>query len=267
MTEKLDRLRAWFEELGSAAVAYSGGTDSAFVLKVAHDALGERAVGVTAASASLARAELEDARSLAARIGARHVILQSGELDDPRYRENTTARCYFCKSECYALLSRYARDHGYAVVVDGTNADDLSDFRPGREAAKEKGVRSPLVELALTKREIRELSRTLGLPTWDKPAAACLSSRVPHGTAVTPEVLSMIERAEVAVRRHGIRQLRVRHHDAIARIEVDPSDFDRLLACRSEIIAELRAIGYRFVTLDLEGFRSGSLSGGKRPSA
>lgn len=266
MSDKLDRLRDWFRGAGSVVVAYSGGTDSAFVLKVAHDTLRDRAVGVTAASASLAGEEREDAIRVAAIIGARHEVIDSGELDDPRYRENTAARCYFCKSECYDLLTAYARDRGYAVVADGTNADDLADFRPGRDAARERGVRSPLVEVGLTKAEIREISRALGLPTWDKPAAACLASRVPHGTPVTPEVLSMIERAEVAVRKHGIRQLRVRHHDAIARIEVIPADFDRLVACRSEIVADLRSIGYRFVTFDLEGFRSGSLSG-KREEA
>lgn len=263
MTEKLDRLRAWFREAGSAVIAYSGGTDSAFVLKVAHDELGQRVAGVTAASASLARAELEDAMRVATLIGARHEVIQSSELDDPRYRENSPARCYFCKSECYDLLTAFARDHGYALVADGTNADDLGDFRPGRDAARERGVRSPLVEVGMTKREIRELSRELGLPTWDKPAAACLSSRIPHGTPVTPEVLSMIERAEVAVRRHGIRQLRVRHHDTIARIEVDPSDFALLIACREEVAKDLKRIGYTFVTFDIEGFRSGSLSGGR----
>lgn len=263
MNDKLDRLGGWFREIGSAVVAYSGGTDSAFVLRVAHDVLGDRVAGVTAASASLARTELEDAIRLAALIGVRHEIVESRELEDPRYRENAPTRCYFCKSECYDLLTAYARDHGYAVVADGTNADDLADFRPGRDAARERGVRSPLVEAGMTKREIRDLSRELGLPTWDKPAAACLSSRIPHGTPVTPEVLSMIERAEVAVRRHGIRQIRVRHHDAIARIEVDPSDFERLIACRDEIAEDLKRIGYTFVTFDLEGFRSGSLSRGR----
>jgi len=259
--EKLDRLRAWFADAGSAAIAYSGGTDSSFLLKVGHDVLGDACVGVTAASASLPRAELEEARALAIEIGARHVLIESHEIEDPHYLKNDERRCYFCKSDVYARIAAWAGGHGIAIVADGTNADDLGDIRPGREAAREHGVRSPLVEVEMTKDEIRALSRTLGLRTWDRPSAACLSSRIPHGIEISPELLATVERAEAAVRRlSGVRQLRVRHHGKVARIEIDPADFERLLSHREEIARELQGLGYHFITLDIEGFRSGSLS-------
>ena len=254
------QLTNWFKEAESAVVAYSGGTDSALLLKVGHDALGARCVGVIAASPSLPRAELEDALAVAREIGAAHAVIESREVDDPRYQENDTTRCYFCKGDLFDRLDQYATQNGFAVVADGTNADDLGDFRPGREAARERGVRSPLVEAAFTKDDIRELSRRLGLPTWDKPAAACLASRIPHGTRVSADLLARIERAEVVIRRTGIRQLRVRHHDQIARIEVGSSDIETLIEHRDTIARELRALGYTFVTVDLEGFRSGSLN-------
>lgn len=254
------RLEDWFRRAGSVAVAYSGGADSALVLKVAHDVLGERSVGVTAVSASLARAEREEAAATAAAIGARHLWIESHEVEDPRYRENTSTRCYYCKSDVYARILAFAEREGFAAVVDGTNVDDLSDQRPGRIAARERGVRSPLAETGLTKQEVRLLSRALGLPTWDKPAAACLSSRVPHGTGVTSELLGRIERGEDLLRAIGLRQFRLRHHDAIARIEVEPADLALVLAHRESLAAALKGLGYAFVTLDLEGFRSGSLN-------
>jgi uncharacterized protein len=261
MQQKCERLRAWFADAGSVVVAYSGGTDSAFLLKVAHDVLGESAVGVTASSPSLPRADLEEAIELAIEIGARHVLIESHEVEDPHYRENTERRCYYCKSDAYDRIIAWAEDRHFGAVVDGTNTDDLGDVRPGREAARERGVRSPLVEVGMTKEEIRSLSREMGLRTWDKPSGACLSSRVPTGIEISPELLATIEKAEAAVRRlSGVRQLRVRHHGKVARIEIDADEFGRLLEKREEIARELRALGYSFVTLDVEGFRSGSLS-------
>lgn len=257
---KYQRLRSWFEEAGSVLVAYSGGTDSALVLKVAHDVLGPRCVAVTASSASLPRAELDQATAAAKEIGARHVIIESREVEDPRYRENTEIRCYFCKSDVYDRLVSYASEHGYTIVADGTNADDLEGHRPGLKAARERGVKSPLSEVGLTKDEIREISRALGLSTWDKPAAACLSSRIPYGTSVSPDLLRRVEEGEAVLRRLGIRQIRLRHHGVVARIEVEPSDFGKVLEHREEIARALRPLGYRYVTLDLEGFRSGSLN-------
>lgn len=261
---KWRKLADWFRETGSAVVAFSGGTDSALVLKVAHDTLGGRAVALTAASESLPAAELDEARALATEIGATHHVIRSRETEDPRYIENTSSRCYFCKTDVYDRITAFATENGFACVVDGTNVDDLSDFRPGTRAAREHGVRSPLQDAGFTKAEIRELSRHLGLATWDKPAAACLSSRIPHGTPVTPVLLGKVERAEAVLRRLGIGQLRVRHHDTVARIEVEPEQFDIILRNRAAIVEELGRIGYAFVSLDLAGFRSGSLSASSR---
>ena len=260
MQDKLIRLRAILEVLGSVAVAYSGGTDSAFVLAVARDALGDRALALTADSPSVPRVELEAARAIAAGLGVQHVILPTAELDDPAYRANTPDRCYFCKSHYLDELLAYALAHGCAALVDGANADDLGDYRPGQKAARERGVRSPLQEVGLTKAEIRALARARGLPNWDKPAAACLASRIPYGTPVTSEVLSQIERAEEHLHRLGFRQVRVRHHGAVARIEVESAELARAVELRADIVAALREAGFTYVTLDLAGFRSGSLN-------
>ncbi len=265
---KLARLNAILDELGSIVVAYSGGVDSAFLLYAAHGRLGERAVGLTIVSPSLAQTELADAKAIAQHIGARHVLVEGYETEDPSYLENSPLRCYYCKTETFDLAVEFAAREGLAAVVDGTNADDIGDHRPGRQAAREYGVRSPLLEAGLTKTEIRALSKQAGLPNWDKPALACLSSRVPYGTRISVPMLSQIERAEAAVRALGVRQLRVRHHAAsrnggggdLARIEVEPVDFERLLAHREKVIAVLRALGYAYVTLDLTGFRSGSMN-------
>ena len=258
--EKLARLRMVIGGLGSAVVAYSGGVDSTLVLKIAHGELGEHAIGVTAVSPSLPSGELEEAGEVARRIGAHWVTIQTAEVDDPLYQANTEARCYFCKTEVYGELIVYARAHGFAHVADGLNSDDLTDRRPGRKAAEEHGVRSPLAEVGLSKAEVREISRRLDLPTWDKPSLACLSSRIPYGMPVTHEALAQIDQAEQAVRRLGIRQARVRHHGRLARIEVEASDLAMLVAYRETIARTLHELGYTYVTIDLDGYRMGSLN-------
>jgi uncharacterized protein len=257
---KYEKLKEILAAMDSVVVAYSGGTDSTFVLKVAHDVLGENAIAMTAVSASLPASDRLEAIEIARQIGAKHILIETGETSDPDYLDNTPNRCFLCKKETYGKLADYARQHGYAIIVDGTNADDIGDFRPGRRAAGEYHVRSPLLEAGLTKDEIRQLSRDHGLPNWDKPAAACLSSRVPYGTKITLEMLSQVERAEAVLHGMGLRQLRVRHHGQVARIEAEPPDFLRLIEHRSEIISKLNAIGYTYVSLDLAGFRSGSMN-------
>jgi pyridinium-3,5-biscarboxylic acid mononucleotide sulfurtransferase len=257
---KIERLRMILSEQDSLLVAYSGGVDSTLLLKVAYDCLGERAIGVTAVSPSLPASELEQAQAIAQQIGARHVLLSSHETEDARYLENTPNRCYFCKSDVYEMLAEFAAQHGYQSIVDGTNLDDNDDYRPGRQAARQHSVRSPLQEAGLTKAEIRTLARQEGLPNWDKPAAACLSSRIPYGTTITLAMLSRVETAEQVLKGLGLRQVRVRHHDSVARIEVEPEDFERVLAHREEIVHQFEVLGYSYVTLDLAGFKSGSMN-------
>jgi uncharacterized protein len=261
---KLARASALVRELESVVVAFSGGVDSTLVLKVALDALGQRAMAVTAVSASLPAGELEAADAAAHSLGTRLTKLESNEIDDADYQANTEARCYFCKRDVYGALIGFARQQDIRHVVDGLNLDDLSDRRPGRQAAVEAGVRSPLAEAGLSKSEVRALSRAFGLPTWDKPSMACLSSRIPYGRPVTRQALSQIDRAEQAVRALGIRQVRVRHHDKLARIEIDPADFAILFAQRESIVRALRELGYDDVTLDLLGYRTGSLNEARR---
>lgn len=262
LDEKLNRLRGLIAETGSAVVAFSGGVDSTFVAAVAFDVLQERAVAVTGVSPSVPESEVAEACALAQRIGIRHELLDTHEMSREGYVENSPMRCYHCKTELYGLLEAYARERGYTAVFDGCNVDDLGDHRPGRVAAAEHGVRSPLVEAGLTKAEIRELSKARGLPTWDKPAMACLASRIPYGTPVTVEALRQIGAAEAALRALGFRQLRVRHHGDIARIEVEPDDMALMLdpARRTEAVRRVREAGFRYVTLDLAGFRSGSMN-------
>lgn len=257
---KLIRLHSILDELGSVVVTYSGGVDSAYLLYAAHERLGDRAVGLTIVSPSLAQTELEDARNIARQIGARHVLVEGHETEDPNYLANTSLRCYFCKTETFDLAFEFARQGEYTAVIDGTNADDIGDHRPGRKAAHEYGMRSPLLEAGLTKAEIRALSRYVGLPSWDKPAMACLASRIPYGTPISVAALNQIERAEAIVRALGVRQLRVRHHDDLARIEVAPPDFELLMIYRKQVVSALKALGYTYVTLDLIGFRSGSMN-------
>ena len=246
----------------SALVAFSGGVDSALVAYLADRELGERAMAVTADSPSLARRQLEEACEFAAAVGLRHRIIATREADDPRYQANAPNRCFFCKTELYGKLAQIAEQGGFAVVMDGTNADDVGDHRPGMAAAEQHGVRSPLLEAGLGKREVRELSRLAGLPTWDKPASACLASRVAYGIAVEPDVLRRIEAGEEAVRELGFRQFRVRHHGTIVRIEIDPEELPRALDpdVADRFVAIFKALGYRHISLDLEGYRSGSLN-------
>lgn len=257
---KLERLQTLLCDLESVAVAYSGGVDSTLVLRVAHDALGDRAIALTAISPSLPEHERLEAEAIAQEIGVRHVPLETRETEDPRYIANAPDRCFFCKDEVYGRLVDFARREGYRHLVDGTNADDAGDHRPGRAAARKHGVRSPLEEVGLAKSEVREAARRLGLSNWDKPAAACLASRVPYGSPITEHMLSQVERAESALKRMGFGQLRVRHHDRIARIEVDPAEFESVLARREEIVERLTDIGFAYVSLDLAGFRSGSMN-------
>ena len=256
--QKSAALRRRVCELGSCVVAFSGGVDSTLVLKIAHDQLGGRAVGVTALSESLPAGELQDAEKLASQIGVRHVVLRTFETRDPNYLANGANRCYFCKTEMYERISEFAVSEGIDTVLDGLNVDDLQDRRPGRAAAIERGVISPLLEVNLNKAEVRELSRQLSLPTWDKPALACLSSRIPHGTPITLQSLSQVSRAESFIKKLGVGQVRVRHHGALARIEVEPPDFSLLHEHRAEIEAELKAVGFLRIEIDPEGYHTGT---------
>lgn len=263
MTPALDDLRARLRAMSPVLVAFSGGADSAFLAWVANDTLGDGARAVTAVSPSLAPEEEAGCRALAAEWGLRWTAVPTGELDDPAYAANDARRCYFCKS---ALLDALAPLAAGATVVLGVNLDDLGDHRPGQEAAAERGAVFPLVEAGFTKADVRAASARLGLRTWDKPAAACLASRVPYGTPVTVGVLASVAAAESALRALGFRQLRVRHYGDLARIEVEEADLARAVSEREQVVAAVRSAGYRYVTLDLEGFRSGNLNGALAPA-
>ena len=260
---KRDHLLAILRELPGVAVAFSGGIDSTVVAKAAHLAQGTRAVAVTADSASVARKELDDARELAALIGIRHVVVRTDEFSNPDYLKNDGTRCYHCKTELYSTVERLLPDLGVPVVVSGANLDDLGDYRPGLVAAAEHSVRHPLQEAGFTKADVRALAKQWDLPTWDKPAAPCLSSRMAPGLAVTPERTKRVEDAEAFLRSLGLRECRVRYHEGdLARVEVPMSEVPTLAAepVRSELTRTLRALGFKFITLDLDGFRSGSLN-------
>jgi uncharacterized protein len=260
LADKMSRLRARFRELGSVLVCYSGGVDSAFVLAVAHAELGARAVGMTAVSPSLAPAEKDDAIAVARQIGADHRLVESSEIDDPSYAANNPDRCFHCKSELYRVAAKKRAEWDLAAIVNGTNTDDLGDYRPGLEAAKEASVVSPLLDAGFTKADVRAGSLAIGLGIWDKPAAACLSSRLPYGTSVTRERLAQIGGLEAELKKLGFRQVRVRWHESLARIELGVEELARAAdpAVRGLVVEAGKAHGFRYVTLDLGGYRVGS---------
>lgn len=262
MLQKLDQLKALFADMDKALIAYSGGIDSTLVAKIAYDVLGSRAIAITAESPSLLPEDLEDARVQAAQIGITHKIVQTHELENPNYASNPVNRCYFCKSELHDTLKPLALEWGYPYVVDGVNADDLHDYRPGIQAAKERGARSPLAEVGVTKAEVREIAKYLGLPYWDKPAQPCLSSRFPYGEEITIAKLQRVGRAEVYLRKLGWKNIRVRSEGDTARIEVLPNQVKEFVLQTDlpTLIEAFKSYGFLYVTLDLEGYQSGKLN-------
>ena len=261
-TLKEQKLRELFRQLGSVIVAYSGGVDSSYVAYIATAELGPRAICITGASASLPGFQHAEIERVVKEFGFHQEVIQTEELENPNYQANNADRCYFCKDELYSRLEAIAASRGIEFIVDGSTTDDLDDFRPGRQAAKQHAVRSPLIEVGMSKPEVRELSRVAGLPTWDKPASPCLSSRIAYGTAVTVERLSKVDRGEEILREFGFREFRVRHHDTLVRLEIAPAEMEQVL--RRDVIEQLaarfRELGFKYVTLDLQGFRSGSMN-------
>jgi pyridinium-3,5-biscarboxylic acid mononucleotide sulfurtransferase len=269
LEEKERQLRALLQSYDSLIIAFSGGADSAYLTYVANTELGDRALAVTGDSASYPTFQRELADRLTSQFGIHHEIIFTKEFEDTNYTSNPPNRCYYCKTELYTKLDELKRRRGFGIICDGSNADDVGDYRPGRQAAREIGVRSPLEECGLTKVEIRELSRRAGLPTWDEPASACLSSRVPYGQVVTIEKLSMVDKAEIALKQMGFRQVRVRHHGDVARIEIAEEELSRALdpEMAARMSAALKALGFKYVALDLEGYRTGSLNEALRKSS
>lgn len=260
MTEKMAALEKLIATFPSAIVAFSGGVDSTFLAVAVHRALGERCLAVTAVSPTYPEAELAESRELAARFGFPHQVIQTDEFEDPDFINNPPERCYFCKRSLFRALKRIAEEKGFAAVLDGANFDDLADFRPGQRAASELKVRKPLQEVGLTKSEIRTLSKELGLPTWNKPAYACLASRIPYGRVITVEALARIDAAERFLRSLGFEEIRVRDHFPVARLEIAPADLERAWRLRPQIASKLHELGFPYVAIDLDGFRSGSMN-------
>jgi uncharacterized protein len=258
--DKVERAKARISSVDGAIVAFSAGVDSTFVLAVAREVLGERAVALTAHSPSVPQREREEARALAARLGVRHLERESHEQEEPGYVANATDRCYYCKRELYRLCAAAARELGFSAILDGFNSDDRRDHRPGHRAATEALVLSPLAEAGLSKLEVRAWSEAYGLPTWDKPQMACLASRIPYGTPVTPERLAQVERAEAEVRALGFHDLRVRHHGDVGRVEIGEGELEAAFTRRAEIAAAVKGAGFKFAALDLEPFRSGRMN-------
>lgn len=262
MIDKLAELKEILSGMENALVAYSGGVDSTLLLKVAHDVLGDRAAGLIVISPTLPDRELKQARDIAATQGFKLIEKNSQEMDLPDFTSNSERRCYFCKDHLFKLLNDYGEQNGYQIILDGSNADDLGDYRPGLLAAQEQSVRSPLQEAGFNKEEIRQLAKELKLSNWDKPSSPCLSSRIPYGTEITLNLLQQLEKAEDYLSVLGFNEFRVRHHGDVARIEILPQDFQKLLDHRLEIVKSFKDYGYKYITLDIKGFRSGSLNEG-----
>lgn len=260
LLDKFNKLKDSLKTMDRVIIAFSGGVDSTFLLKTASISGLSEVLAVTGQSESMAEEEFSFSKELAGSFNVRHRIIRTNELGNNDYSKNPPNRCYYCKKELFSKLKKIAENENFPFILDGTNADDAADWRPGRLAAQEEGVESPLLDSALTKNEIRELSKALGLPTWNKPATPCLASRIPYGQEITTKELEKVSRAEAFIRKFGVMELRVRNHSDVARIEIHPDDFEKLTAApvRNEIAAYLRSIGFKYITLDLQGFRSGS---------